>query len=204
MRRALRRASADLGERPAVTEVGGGLEGGLESAAAGEDDGDEIQIGGEGVAEVAAATFDPFGQPKVRPHEPSEPQADRAEDGQSWRHRYTSRREDEAEDHGERAARRSLRASFSKACCSIGLSRGAEPLLAAHRDPPSPSPRRNGPTACPMSSGRPAPVTGARFRSDSGERGRSRSARARRAVSVEGVSPGTRGRHQARSRHRRP
>ena len=45
----------DLGEGPAVPEVGRGLQRGLKAAAPGEDDGDELPGGTQGVTEVSAA-----------------------------------------------------------------------------------------------------------------------------------------------------
>src|SRR3990172_11778388 len=68
---------SDLGERPTVSEVGGGLQGGLQSSSPGQDDRNQIQVGGQGVAEVAAATVDPLGQPEIRPQEACQPQPDR-------------------------------------------------------------------------------------------------------------------------------
>ncbi len=43
--------SADLGERPAVAGVGGAFEGGFDPGAAGEQDRDQVEVGGEGVPE---------------------------------------------------------------------------------------------------------------------------------------------------------
>ena len=88
---------ADLGERPPVTGVGGGVEGGLESSAAGEDDGDQVEVGGQGVAEVAAATLDPIRQPEVRPHEAGNAQPDRQNRHPPGRYRHSPGGEDGGE-----------------------------------------------------------------------------------------------------------
>src|SRR5690554_6891264 len=71
------KSAADLGEGPAVAGFCGGVKSGLESAAAGQDDRDQVEVGRQGVAKRSTMSLDPVSQAEVGVEEPGHRQPGR-------------------------------------------------------------------------------------------------------------------------------